>query len=220
MPKKKTRKRRASGSGAEAQQRRRERLDARRQEKAAAEEARRRAAVRQKWIRRGLVAALGAALAWFFIVRQATPDAIAGHEVESFAQATPANPHTNDPVEYESRPPASGRHAPTWHDCGTYAEPVDPEMYVHSLEHGAVGILYKPDEIAPEDIEQIESIVQDYEENVLSSPYPDMDTAIAVTSWGEMIRLDAFEEDAIREYIDAFAGDGPEPGQTCEMGAE
>ena len=48
-------------------------------------------------------------------------------------------------VAYETRPPASGDHFPTWQNCGFYTEPIRDETAVHSLEHGAIWIAYDPD---------------------------------------------------------------------------
>jgi hypothetical protein len=209
---KKKRRRRSAGSGAEAQQRRLERLDARRQAKAEQLEARRKAQQRARFIRIALLFVLFMGVSWFFFFRQTKPASIAGHEIQSFDDAG-LQVHAA-PYEYESNPPVAGPHSPNVAPCGTYAQPIPDPQYVHSLEHGAVGIMYRPD-LDPADISTIEGIVREFDGQVLSQPDPDMPTAMAVTSWGEMMRLDALDESAIRRYIETFRGEGPESGAEC-----
>ena len=209
MAKKKTKRRRSDGI--EAQERRRERLDARRQARAEALAAQARAERRRRLLRAALVGLLGAAVGWFFLVQLApepTPDAIDGHPIEDFDESG-VNEHVSGPVNYESTPPTHGPHAAAPAPCGVHSEPIPNENMVHSLEHGAVGILYEPS-VALDDIRVIEDIVGSYDGRVFSAPYPEMPTTIAVTSWGEMMRLDSLDVGAIRDYIAAFRGNGPE----------
>lgn len=57
-------------------------------------------------------------------------------------------------VQYDSSPPIGGAHSPIPADCtGTiYPNPIASENAVHSLEHGAVWVTYRPglsaDEVA------------------------------------------------------------------------
>jgi hypothetical protein len=99
-------------------------------------------------------------------------------------------------------------------DCGTHSEPVPDEIQVHALEHGAIGIQYRPD-TSPRDIQRIESLVRAYESHVFSAPYPGMESAIATSSWGRLMRLETFDEEAVRDYIEEFRAKGPEK-QDCD----
>jgi hypothetical protein len=47
-------------------------------------------------------------------------------------------------VDYMQSPPVGGDHASIWQNCGFYSEPVRNETAVHSMEHGAVWITYRP----------------------------------------------------------------------------
>jgi hypothetical protein len=71
-----------------------------------------------------------------------------------------------------------------------------------------------------DDVRALEQIVGDYDRNVFSAPYPGMETPIAIVSWGEMMRLDRVDADAVQEYIATFAGKGPEAGQECPIASE
>ena len=48
-------------------------------------------------------------------------------------------------ITYNSNPPSSGPHYPVWANFQEYAAPLDEGYLVHSLEHGAVALLYKCD---------------------------------------------------------------------------
>ena len=211
---KKKRKKSAGPPDVDPNQRRRERLEARRQAKAEALAARRRRERRERLIRLGMFALLGALLVWFFFFRGQTPDAIAGHPIEKFSFRG-AGEHTG-PFEYESRPPVSGAHDPSAAPCGVHSAQIPDAAQVHTLEHGAVGIQYRPN-LDPEEIERIEAIVGDYDTHVFSAPYAGMETPIAVTAWGHLMELDSVDEEAIREFIEAFrrGGRAPEANQEC-----
>ena len=52
--------------------------------------------------------------------------------------------HVKGSVDYRQSPPVGGDHASIWQNCGLYSEPVRNETAVHSMEHGAVWITYRP----------------------------------------------------------------------------
>jgi hypothetical protein len=58
-----------------------------------------------------------------------------------------------------------------------YREAVLDETAVHSLEHGAVWITYRPD-LAPDDVERLEMLTNG-QTHILLSPYPDLTSPIA-----------------------------------------
>jgi hypothetical protein len=207
MPKKK-RKRGAQDGGIDPNERRRQRLEARRQERAAAIAAARRQALRERIIRWVTIAGVVAVIVWFLFLRGRGPSEIEGHEVKSFSIAGSGD-HVQGTVNYETTPPVSGAHAAQSAPCGVHSAPIPNENLVHTLEHGAIGILYLP-ELEPDSIAEIESLVRDYESHVFSAPYPGMEPQIAVAAWSKRMDLDALDASAIREFIDAFRKKGPE----------
>ncbi|MFN2390060.1 MAG: DUF3105 domain-containing protein [Actinomycetota bacterium] len=195
-------------------ERRRERLDARRAAKAAALAAQRKKERRDTLLRRLGMLVFAAAAIWFLFLRNVTPGEFNGHPVTEFSKAglgdhLPANTPPGT-VNYESTPPVSGQHFADNPVCGTFASVIEGERQVHALEHGAVGIQFQPEEVAPEDIPIIEAIVEDYGDRTFSAPYPPAPSPIVVTSWGRMMELDSLDETAIRQYIDEFRNKGPE----------
>jgi hypothetical protein len=220
VAKKKPKKRRRRGGappGVDLDEQRRERLEARRQAKAQAEAARRKRERRESYIRRAGLIAIAFAVVWVLFLRgSGVPSEILGHPIREFSVSlTSEESHTPDPVEYESTPPVAGPHNPRPASCGVYGEPVPSEALtnetmVHTLEHGAVGILYDP-ELDPQQIADIEAIVRDFESHVFSAPYPEMETPVAVIAWEHMMRLDELDRPAVRAFIDEFREGGTAP---------
>lgn len=209
----KNKKKRGALSSAEIQERRQRQLEERRRQRAEALAAEERRARRERVIRIGVLLVVAGGLLWFFLLRPKGVSEINGHPVASFS-TTGKGDHRASGFTYETTPPVSGAHSQQAAPCGVLGEQVPDETQVHSLEHGAVGIQYLPD-LAQNDIRQIEAIARAASENVFSAPYVGAEAPIVVTSWGRMMRLDTLDVAAINEYIDEFAGEGPERDQRC-----
>src|SRR4051812_42310790 len=67
--------------------------------------------------------------------------------------------HTESPVNYPQNPPVGGPHNPVPQNCGFYSKPIRNENAVHSLEHGAVWITYRP-ALPQSQVEKIKSLAQ------------------------------------------------------------
>ncbi|KAB2341090.1 DUF3105 domain-containing protein [Actinomadura rudentiformis] len=125
--------------------------------------------------------------------------------------------HVATPVKYDSTPPMGGAHDAAWQNCDgrVYDQALRNENAVHSLEHGAVWITYKPD-LAADQISKLKEKVEgnDY---TMMSPYPDLDAPIALSAWGKQVKV----QDASDKRVDAFlkayvkGPQTPEPGAAC-----
>jgi hypothetical protein len=197
--------------GYDPNERRRQRLEEKRLQREAAAKAQRRAEFRERLVRGMVFAAVIVAVLWFFFWPR-TPDEINGNPIREFRAD---RGHTNDPVGYESVPPTTGDHSPSVASCGIHATQIPDELFVHALEHGAVGVLYDPQEVEVDTIRDIEAKVGEYEDRTISAPYSGTDTPITVTSWTKLMRLDSYDADTVTEYIEAFRGTGPEDNP-CE----
>jgi hypothetical protein len=216
----KNKRKRAGAPDIDPNEKRRAQLEERRRLRAEAEAARARQQRRERIIRFALFGLLGAGLIWFIFLRGGAPSEINGHEVQALSQAgVGEHPPDTTSLVYPTTPPVSGPHAGQPEVCGVHDEQIEDPVQVHSLEHGAVAIQYDPTLDAAQ-IQSIEEMARDHEENVLSAPYSGMETPIAVSAWGYLMRLDTFEADSINEFIDAFAGKGPEAGETCLNGLD
>jgi Protein of unknown function (DUF3105) len=145
-------------------------------------------------------------------VVEATP--IPGVETFEIDSAT----HTTDPVDYPQEPPAGGPHDPSWQKCAVYDAPVRNENAVHSQEHGAVWITYQPD--LPESDREILADLAEGQLYVLISPYPELEDPVVASAWGAQLRVDDVNDPRLQAFIDRYAGNGPEPGATCDSGVE
>jgi len=206
-------------------EKRRERLEARREAKVREAAKRRRQQRITRIVRTAAILGAGAAIVWFLFLRTGIPDAIAGHEVEHFdtfkIESLQGQLHTDQPVNYASDPPVSGAHRLTPADCGVYSQQIPKENMVHTLEHGAVGVLYQPD-ADPKEIAEIEQLVKSYDSHTFSAPYPGLENPYTVVAWAHLMRLDELDTAAIREFIGAFrqGGDAPEANQECPLGID
>jgi hypothetical protein len=105
-----------------------------------------------------------------------------------------------------------------WLNCGFYSQPVPAENTVHSLEHGAVWITYRPD-ISQNDLEVIRSLARPLEKTV-ASPVPTQTSPIMVTAWGFQLELQSADDPRLAQFVNEFAGSltAPEPGGACSGG--
>ena len=110
---------------------------------------------------------------------------------------------------YNSNPPTSGPHYPTWSEWGVHDKQVADEFLVHNLEHGGIWISYQNLE-DKELIEKLKRIVSEYTLKVILTPRPENDSPIAVAAWGRLLKLEQFDESKIRDFINGFINRGPE----------
>lgn len=169
-------------------------------------------------VRIALYALVGVGVFWFFFLRgPSRPESIRGHELRLFDESQGVQRHVEQgqTVDYETTPPAFGAHDPRPLPCGVWGEQQPGEQFVHSLEHGVVGLLFTPQGANPQTIERLEAIAGGFDSHVLSMPFAGMEHPITLVSWGEMMELDELDEPAVREYIETFRDKGPESGQQC-----
>ena len=138
-------------------------------------------------------------------------------EVQTY-DVGPAGQHTQGEVDYAQNPPAGGEHNPVWQNCGYYDEPVRDENAVHSLEHGAVWITYRPD-LPQDEIGRIRDLAQS-ESYVLASPYEDQSSPVVATAWGKQLTLESAEDPGLERFVNAYSQgpQTPEKGATCSGG--
>lgn len=121
-------------------------------------------------------------------------------------------------VTYQQIPPAGGPHAPIWQNCGVYLEPVKDETAVHSLEHGAIWITFRPD-LPDSEVARLRAITWQSDHRLLS-PYPNLPSPIAVTAWGYQLQLDSADDERLGQFIRQYERglNAPEPTGFCNGG--
>jgi hypothetical protein len=132
-------------------------------------------------------------------------------------------------VVYDSNPPSSGPHYPVWANYQEYVAPVDDRYLVHSMEHGAVLLLYKCEDAGCPALVDALRAVRDalpadplcdpsLRVRIILAPRPANDVTVAAAAWGATYRADCFDAASLTQFITAHYAMGPEnfcdPGQT------
>ena len=139
--------------------------------------------------------------------------------VEQFSGLSRA--HVTGPITYPQVPPVGGPHNPIWQNCGVYDEPVPSEFAVHSLEHGAVWITYRP-ELPDTEVQQLRQLARG-QPYVLLSPWPaepPLPSPIVASAWGLQLKVESAADPRLAEFVQRYAGgpQTPEPGAPCTGG--
>ena len=127
--------------------------------------------------------------------------------------------HTQDPVNYPQTPPVGGPHFPVWMNCGYYAQPLQNELAVHSMEHGAVWITYRPDLPSAQ-----VSILRNFTKApyVLVSPWKDatLPAPVVASAWGLQLKADTAGDPYVKAFVEMYANgpQTPEKGPPCTGG--
>jgi hypothetical protein len=121
----------------------------------------------------------------------------------------------NENVTYpdDGAPPAGGNHSATLQNCGIYDSPINSANAVHSLEHGAVWITYRPD-LPQDQVDKLRDITRGGSHRLLS-PYPNQTSPVVLTAWGLRLRVDNADDSQITAFVNNYES-GP---QTPELGA-
>lgn len=134
---------------------------------------------------------------------------------QTFTVASAA--HVEEPVDYEQDPPVGGPHWGQWQNCGFYSEPVRTEAAVHSLEHGAIWITYRPT-LSDDEIDRLRRLTR--QPKILVSPWQGLQANVVASAWGAQIELEGADDERLDQFIQAFrsGGQAPEPGAPCAGG--
>jgi hypothetical protein len=138
--------------------------------------------------------------------------------VQSFAKMS--RYHTSSRLVYLQNPPTGGDHAPQFINCGIYTNPVNTGEAVHSLEHGAVWVTYRPD--LPQ--QQIDALAKEaasfrYE---LLSPYPGLPSPVVATAWGKQLKMESATDQRLPVFLQRYSQgpQTPEHGALCSGGSQ
>jgi hypothetical protein len=109
--------------------------------------------------------------------------------------------HTQGVLQYKYSPPVGGTHNNDWQNCmgDVYTEPIAKEHAVHSLEHGAVWVTYRPD-LAADQVAKLAGKVTG-KEKMMMSPYEGLDAPISLQAWGFQLKVQNADDSRIDEFI-------------------
>jgi hypothetical protein len=119
-------------------------------------------------------------------------------------KAEPDHNHITTAVKYNSSPATGGNHSAIWADCsGTvYPNPIANENAVHSQEHGAVWITYKPG-LPASQVNTLAALVKG-QDRMLMSPYPGLKKNISLQAWDYQLFVNKASDPRIQQFISAL----------------
>ncbi|TDB70211.1 DUF3105 domain-containing protein [Micromonospora sp. KC723] len=128
--------------------------------------------------------------------------------------------HQAGTIKYDINPPVAGPHNGAWQNCmgDVYDAPIANEHAVHSLEHGAVWITYRPD-LPADQVAKLRARVQGVEKTMLS-PFEGLDKPISLQAWGYQLKVDNADDSRIDEFIKTLRVNASIEGPTalCNQG--
>lgn len=123
--------------------------------------------------------------------------------------------HQEGRITYTEALPVGGPHNPQWQNCGTYTQDLYPEYAVHSLEHGAVWVTYRPDLQQSEVLALQEAL--NGRTHTLLSPRRAQTAPIVLTAWNAQLNLERASDPRVTAFIQKYeqAATAPEAGASC-----
>ena len=130
-----------------------------------------------------------------------------------------------DPDGYSTIPPTSGRHWPTWSNCGFFNHPLPDELLVHNLEHGNIVVSYNlADDTEVEALRSAVAAIPLAAEFAIVRRYTAIpEGMVAVTAWGVLDRMIGVDPTRIAGFFEDYPGNtGPEfaNGLPCTTGID
>ncbi len=125
--------------------------------------------------------------------------------------------HVPETVQYEQNPPTGGDHNQPWWNCGIYADPIPAHHSVHSLEHGAVWLTYRPN-LSEDDRQKLLALADP--EFILLSPNDTQTAPVIASAWGRQIELESADDERLPLLVSEYrqGPQTPEPGAVCTGG--
>ena len=115
-------------------------------------------------------------------------------------------------VSYDGPAPTSGRHSASAPGCRVYGEPLEPELAVHALEHGAVVLYHQPAD--EQTALALEETASEFDSHVIVAPNPGIDAPVVATAWNRRKAYDMVDVE-VRDFVDTYRNRGPEK-QPCD----
>jgi hypothetical protein len=136
----------------------------------------------------------------------------------------PSSNHVATRVDYPNvatEAPDGGNHNGIWQNCAIYTAPIVNEHAVHSLEHGAVWITYRPD-LPADQIAVLTQLVEASPGYRMLSPYEGQTSPVALQAWGRRLDVSSATDPRVARFADGYT-EGPqtrEPGASCSGGVD
>jgi hypothetical protein len=123
-------------------------------------------------------------------------------------------------IAYCSNPPSSGDHYPVWAAFQEYSAPVEWPYLVHSMEHGAVVLLYNCDaQGCPEIVDQLKKVRDNAApdplcatgtKRIIIAPSTTIPTKVAAAAWGKTYQAACVDMATLEAFVRDNYAKGPE----------
>lgn len=152
-------------------------------------------------------------------------------DVEIGSPPVPAVRHVPEgtALSFCSNPPSGGSHYPIWANFQEFEKPVDWGYLVHSMEHGAVVLLYKCDAVdaggCPAVLDAFHKVRDEAApdplctagtKRIIIAPSPTIPTMVAAAAWGKTYTAPCVDLPTLSAFVRDNYGKGPE--QLCAPG--
>lgn len=173
----------------------------------------------------GFAVALVAILAGFLYLNIRGRAPVAGEEIFESQGNAHIDYGARSSINYNSVPPSSGPHYDPLVPWEAFDEPRRYEELIHNLEDGGVILYYQCEEGCPELVTQLTEVAEAFWGNVsprnhvVIAPndptfsindglplHQDMEAKIAAVAWGRILKLDEFDDVALRQFISRYVG--------------
>ncbi len=122
--------------------------------------------------------------------------------------------HQTGPLAYPQIPPVGGPHNPMWTPCAFYDRAVPNEMAVHSLEHGAIWVTYRPD-LPRDQIDALATLAQSQKDLLVSRWDDGLPSPLVATAWGRQLKLTTTTDPRLVDFVRLYVRQSPEPLAPC-----
>jgi hypothetical protein len=150
---------------------------------------------------------------WFDDFSMITPQFAGG--LKHFPNEGHQHMNPAEPVIYNTDPPTSGNHYPTFVVPGFYSAVQVRGRLTHSLEHGNIVIYYDPARVTGASLDGLKALVTAYPGHlgfggVVVTPRTDAQYPIIATAWQWWLRETAYNAQDMSAFVQAYVGKGPE----------
>jgi hypothetical protein len=142
------------------------------------------------------------------------PDPIA--KIEQFAEEGRNHIAAGTKTNYQTNPPTSGDHYPTWSNYGIFKNPLPDGLVVHNMEHGGVIIYYDCPQGCPATVSALSGYALKYSPEaftgIILQPRDGLPNGarLALTAWRNRLLLRSLDTDKINDFLKQRFNKGPE----------
>ena len=137
-------------------------------------------------------------------------------KIEQFSDEGRNHIAAGSKTNFQTNPPTSGDHYPTWSNNGIFKDPLPDGLIVHNMEHGGVIIYYDCPQGCPTTVSALSGYALKYAPDVFTGiilePRAGLPNGarIALTAWRSRLLLKSLDSDKINDFIKQRFNKGPE----------